>query len=59
MQQGPESSLLCTASRRDDEINFYQTDNADVAKFFRIDPSAKRPALVLVKKDEDEFSHYS
>ncbi|PIA64672.1 hypothetical protein AQUCO_00100258v1 [Aquilegia coerulea] len=55
---GPESSQLCSASRREDDINFYQTDNPDVAKFFHINPTAKRPALVLVKKEDEKFSHF-
>ncbi|KAF5185442.1 disulfide isomerase-like 1-4, partial [Thalictrum thalictroides] len=54
----PESNQLCSASRHEDDINFYQTDNPDVAKFFHIDPTAKRPALVLVKKEDEKFSHF-
>ncbi|KAL5729023.1 protein disulfide-isomerase [Ranunculus cassubicifolius] len=54
---GEESAHLGKASRCDDEINFYQTDNPDVAKFFNMDPT-KRPALILVKKDDEECSHH-
>lgn len=39
-------------------MNFYQTVNPDVAKMFHIDPESKRPALVLVKREEEKISHY-
>ncbi|QCE09334.1 protein disulfide isomerase-like 1-4 [Vigna unguiculata] len=55
---GPESEELAAASRLEDDVNFYQTVNSDVAKLFHIDPDVKRPALILVKKEEEKLSHF-
>ncbi|PIA37392.1 hypothetical protein AQUCO_03000171v1 [Aquilegia coerulea] len=55
---GPQSDELAAASRIDDDVNFYQTDNPDVAKLFHIDPKAKRPALVLLKKEAEKLSQF-
>ncbi|XP_061376673.1 protein disulfide isomerase-like 1-4 [Gastrolobium bilobum] len=55
---GPESEELAAASRVEDDVNFYQTVNGDVAKLFHIDPNVKRPALVLLKKDEEKLNHF-
>ncbi|XP_047171767.1 protein disulfide isomerase-like 1-4 [Vigna umbellata] len=55
---GSESEELAAASRLEDDVNFYQTVNSDVAKLFHIDPDAKRPALILVKKEEEKLSHF-
>ncbi|CAJ1955965.1 unnamed protein product [Sphenostylis stenocarpa] len=55
---GPESEELAAASRIEDDVNFYQTVNSDVAKLFNIDPDAKRPALILVKKEEEKLNHF-
>ncbi|KAK6926798.1 Thioredoxin domain [Dillenia turbinata] len=54
----PESEELAAASRLEDDVNFYQTDSPDVAKLFHIDPSAKRPALVMLKKEAEKLSHF-
>ncbi|CAH8360241.1 unnamed protein product [Eruca vesicaria subsp. sativa] len=43
---GAEHDQLAAASKADDDVNFYQTVNPDVAKMFHIDPDSKRPALV-------------
>ncbi|CAN6247596.1 unnamed protein product, partial [Urochloa humidicola] len=51
---GAHSDELAVASRLEDSLNFYQTSSPDVAKLFHIDPAAKRPSLVLLKKEEDE-----
>jgi hypothetical protein len=56
--QGPESEELAAASRLEDDINFYQTVNPDVAKLFHVDPNAKRPALILLKKEEEKLNHF-
>ncbi|KAI4334405.1 hypothetical protein L6164_019103 [Bauhinia variegata] len=53
---GPESEELAAASRLEDDVNFYQTVNPDVAKLFHIDANAKRPALVLLKKEEEKLN---
>lgn len=58
VKQGPESDELASASRLEDDVNFYQTVNPDVAKHFHIDSEAKRPALVLVKKEDEKLSHF-
>ncbi|KAL6979322.1 Protein disulfide isomerase-like 1-4 [Sarracenia purpurea var. burkii] len=55
---GPDNEELAAASRLDDDVNFYQTISPDVAKFFHIDPEAKRPALVLLKREAEKLSHF-
>ncbi|CAK9143239.1 unnamed protein product [Ilex paraguariensis] len=55
---GPESEELAAASRLEDDVNFYQTVNPDVAKFFHVDPNVKRPALVMLKKEAEKEAHY-
>ncbi|KAF7823408.1 protein disulfide isomerase-like 1-4 [Senna tora] len=55
---GPESEELAAASRLEDDVNFYQTVNPDVAKLFHIDPNVKRPALVLLKKEEEKLNYF-
>ncbi|KAK9061256.1 hypothetical protein SSX86_018436 [Deinandra increscens subsp. villosa] len=55
---GPDSEELAAASKQEDEVSFYQTSNADVAKVFHINPQGKRPALVLLKKDDEKVSHF-
>ncbi|OMO67473.1 Thioredoxin [Corchorus capsularis] len=55
---GPESEELAAASRLQDDVNFYQTVNPDVAKLFHLDPQVKRPALVLLKKEAEKISHF-
>ncbi|XP_028757057.1 protein disulfide isomerase-like 1-4 isoform X1 [Neltuma alba] len=56
---GSESEELAAASRLEDDVNFYQTANPDVAKLFHIDPNVKRPALVLLKKEEEKLNHFA
>ncbi|XP_074289736.1 protein disulfide isomerase-like 1-3 isoform X2 [Silene latifolia] len=53
---GYESEELDAAARIEDEVNFYKTTSSDVAMLFEIDPKAKRPALVLVKKEAEKLS---
>ncbi|AED97362.1 PDI-like 1-4 [Arabidopsis thaliana] len=55
---GVEHDQLNAASKAEDDVNFYQTVNPDVAKMFHLDPESKRPALVLVKKEEEKISHF-
>ncbi|RDX86517.1 Protein disulfide isomerase-like 1-4, partial [Mucuna pruriens] len=55
---GPESEEFAAASRFEDDVNFYQTVNPDVAKLFHIDPDVKRPALILIKKEEEKLNHF-
>ncbi|KAI3411386.1 Protein disulfide-isomerase [Psidium guajava] len=54
--KGPESEELAAASRIEDDVNFYQTVNPDVAKLFHMDPEVKRPALVILKKEAEKLS---
>ncbi|XVE79751.1 hypothetical protein DITRI_Ditri14bG0081700 [Diplodiscus trichospermus] len=54
---GPESEELAAAARLQDDVNFYQTVNPDVANLFHVDPQVKRPALVLLKKEAEKISH--
>ncbi|XP_030546092.1 protein disulfide isomerase-like 1-4 [Rhodamnia argentea] len=56
--KGPESEELAAASRIEDDVNFYQTVNPDVAKLFHMDPEVKRPALVILKKEAEKLSLY-
>ncbi|CAN0916356.1 Protein disulfide isomerase-like 1-4 [Linum grandiflorum] len=55
---GSESDELAGASRIEDDVDFYQTVNPDVAKLFHIDPEAKRPALIMIKKEADKLSYF-
>ncbi|WCJ41028.1 Protein disulfide isomerase-like 1-4 [Euphorbia peplus] len=55
---GPESEELAAASRIEDDVNFYQTVNPDVAELFHLDPKVKRPALVMIKKEADKLSFF-
>uniref|UniRef100_A0A2N9HVL3 Protein disulfide-isomerase n=1 Tax=Fagus sylvatica TaxID=28930 RepID=A0A2N9HVL3_FAGSY len=55
---GPDSEELAAASKLEDDVNFYQTVNPDVAKLFHFDPEVKRPALVLLKKEAEKLSYF-
>ncbi|KAL7228691.1 hypothetical protein ACSBR2_007404 [Camellia fascicularis] len=55
---GPQSEELSAASRLEEDVSFYQTSSPEVAKLFHIDPQAKRPALVLLKKEIEKISHF-
>uniref|UniRef100_A0A7N0R8P3 Protein disulfide-isomerase n=1 Tax=Kalanchoe fedtschenkoi TaxID=63787 RepID=A0A7N0R8P3_KALFE len=55
---GHESEEFAGASRLEDGVNFYQTVNPDVAKLFHIDSDAKRPAVVMVKKEAEKLSQF-
>ncbi|GAB4859219.1 Protein disulfide isomerase-like 1-4 [Ancistrocladus abbreviatus] len=54
---GSESTELAAASRLQDDINFYQTVDSNVVKLFDI-AEAKRPALVLLKKEAEKISYF-
>lgn len=56
--QGPSSEEFAAASKLEDNINFFQTDDPNIAKIFHIEPSAKRPSLVLLKKEAEKVTHY-
>ncbi|KAH9623725.1 hypothetical protein KSS87_006307 [Heliosperma pusillum] len=55
---GPESAELASAARLEDDVNFYQTVNPNIAKLFKIDTQAKRPALVLLKKEVEKVTYF-
>ncbi|KAF7154764.1 hypothetical protein RHSIM_Rhsim01G0216900 [Rhododendron simsii] len=55
---GPESEELAAASKLEDGVNFYQTTTPEVAKLFHMDPDAKRPSLVMVKREDEKLSHF-
>ncbi|KAJ0255372.1 Protein disulfide isomerase-like 1-3 [Hirschfeldia incana] len=55
---GSESEELAAASRLEDDLSFYQTTSPDIAKLFEIETGVKRPALVLLKKEEEKLSHF-
>ncbi|XP_034569268.1 uncharacterized protein [Setaria viridis] len=52
---GPYNDKLAAASKLEDDLSFYQTTSVDAAKLFNIDPAAKRPCLVLLKKQEEKL----
>ncbi|KAE8801299.1 electron transfer flavoprotein subunit alpha, mitochondrial [Hordeum vulgare] len=54
--QGGHTDELVAASRLEDTVSFYQTTSPDVAKLFHIDPEAKRPSVVLLKKEEEKLT---
>lgn len=58
LAQGPDSEELAAASRLEDDLSFYQTASPDIAKLFEIETEAKRPALVLLKKEEEKLSRF-
>ncbi|KNA13611.1 hypothetical protein SOVF_115100 [Spinacia oleracea] len=53
---GPESEEVDAAAKQEDDLNFYQTSNPQVAQVFQIDSNAKRPVLVLLKKEFQKLS---
>ncbi|CAI0453043.1 unnamed protein product [Linum tenue] len=55
---GPESEELAAASRLEDDVNFYQTVNPDVAKLFHLDVKATRPTLIMIKKEDEKLSYF-
>lgn len=56
--QGADSDELAAASKLEDDVNFYQTVIPNVAKLFHIDTNVKRPALVLLKKEEEKLNYF-
>ncbi|XP_009778611.1 protein disulfide isomerase-like 1-3 [Nicotiana tabacum] len=55
---GDKSEELAAAAALEDDVNFYQTTSPDVAKLFHIDSQAKRPALVILKKEAENINHF-
>jgi len=55
---GSESEELAAASRLEDDLSFYQTASPDIAKLFEIETEVKRPALVLLKKEEEKLARF-
>ncbi|KAF8101926.1 hypothetical protein N665_0201s0229 [Sinapis alba] len=55
---GSESAELAAASRLEDDLSFYQTTSPDIAKLFQIETDVKRPALVLLKKEEEKLARF-
>ncbi|KAI0493447.1 hypothetical protein KFK09_023563 [Dendrobium nobile] len=55
---GADSLELAAASKLEDDVNFYQTVSPDVAALFHIDPKAKRPSLVLLKKEAEKLTYF-
>ncbi|KAL8171186.1 LOW QUALITY PROTEIN: hypothetical protein V2J09_022990 [Rumex salicifolius] len=51
---GSESKEFEAASKLDDDVDFYQTASSDVAGIFQLVPQAKRPTLVLLKKEDEK-----
>lgn len=55
---GDISEELAAAAALEDDVNFYQTASPDVAKLFHLDSQAKRPALVIIKKEAENINHF-
>ncbi|XP_073141368.1 protein disulfide isomerase-like 1-4 [Henckelia pumila] len=55
---GSENQELAAASKLDDDVNFYQTSNLNVAKMFHLEADVKRPALVLLKNEAEKVTHF-
>ncbi|GFP94356.1 protein disulfide isomerase-like 1-3 [Phtheirospermum japonicum] len=55
---GSDSEELAAASNLEDDVTFYQTTSPDVAKLFQIDPHAKRPSLVVLKKEAEKLTQF-
>ncbi|KAJ0246961.1 Protein disulfide isomerase-like 1-3 [Hirschfeldia incana] len=55
---GSESAELAAASRLEDDLSFYQTTSPDIAKLFEVETDVKRPALVLLKKEEEKLARF-
>ncbi|KAF8051919.1 hypothetical protein N665_1645s0004 [Sinapis alba] len=55
---GSDSEELAAASRLEEDLSFYQTTSPDIAKLFEIETQVNRPALVLLKKEEEKLSRF-
>lgn len=55
---GLASEEFAAASKLEDDINFYQTDDPKVAKLFHMEPNVERPTLVMLKKEDEKFALY-
>ncbi|KAK8951836.1 Protein disulfide isomerase-like 1-4 [Platanthera zijinensis] len=55
---GADNLELSAASKLEDDMNFYQTVSPAVAELFHIDPKAKRPALVILKKEAEKLTKF-
>ncbi|XP_055832872.1 protein disulfide isomerase-like 1-4 [Solanum dulcamara] len=55
---GSATNQLAAASKLENDVNFYQTTNPNVAKLFNIEDNVERPALVLLKKEPEKVLHY-
>ncbi|KDP45097.1 hypothetical protein JCGZ_18539 [Jatropha curcas] len=56
--EGQDSKELAAVSKMHIDVNFYQTSNGDVAKLFHIDEQIKRPALVILKREDINHTHF-
>ena len=55
--QDQESEELAVAARQNDDISFYQYMDADITKL-HFKSNVKPPALVLMKKEDEEINHW-
>ncbi|KAL8496662.1 hypothetical protein ACS0TY_020378 [Phlomoides rotata] len=55
---GPDSEEFAAASKLEDDVNFYQTTNPNVAKMFKLEAGVARPALVLLKEEEEKVTYF-
>lgn len=55
---GPANEVFAAVAMLEDDVLFYQTTSESAAAILNIDPTAKRPALVLLKKQPEKVSHF-
>ncbi|CAK7325473.1 unnamed protein product [Dovyalis caffra] len=55
--KGPDTKELAAASKLQVDVNFYQIDNVDVARFLGVDPQIKRPALIMLRREVVKHIH--
>ncbi|CAM6112232.1 unnamed protein product [Calypogeia fissa] len=56
--EGPEVEEFTSAAKQEDDVQFYVTNSAEVAKVLNIPSDIKRPAVVLLKKQAEKVSWF-
>ncbi|XP_039838779.1 protein disulfide isomerase-like 1-4 isoform X4 [Panicum virgatum] len=55
---GCYSDELAAAAKMEERVSFYRTTNPEIARLFHIDTAAKLPCLILLTKEEEQFTLY-
>ena len=58
MRQGCYSDELAAAAKMEERVSFYRTTDPEIARLFQIDTAAKLPCLILLTKEEEQFTLY-